>query len=406
MPASPPSTNDAPATTDIEVAKRGLRLGMRWKLVIGFGVAITLVFVIVAGWILRFSTDTATTRLENSLLELAEGGAQTIDVDNFVALLSLPASPEVGAEYPASAGFLAGQIASDDSTWPTDPAYWQHVQEMRNIRLTNPEASPYTYAVTPDGDLRFIGQWGAYGYTNVPWCTDAEGNLIDDPCGAGFKDLASDIYGEVPSYVFDGLVATTAQPPYTDALNTWITVYTPIQDADGVSVGALGVDYPMSYVNDVRSRVLQVLYPVFGVSYLVLLFVIYVLSGLVTRRLGRLTAVTQLVADGDYTADVAGSANARFADEMTDLANSFKVMTSKVAEREQTLTRAVAVMRVEIDESKRKDAVKEIVDSDFFNDLTKKAGAMRAKVKGMELVEAAAARTTGATEGPGHDGGS
>jgi len=74
MPASPPSTNDAPATTDIEVAKRGLRLGMRWKLVIGFGVAITLVFVIVAGWILRFSTDTATTRLENSLLELAEGG--------------------------------------------------------------------------------------------------------------------------------------------------------------------------------------------------------------------------------------------------------------------------------------------------------------------------------------------
>ena len=123
---------------------------MRWKLVIGFGVAITLVFVVVAAWILRFSTDTASTRLENSLVELAEGGAQTIDVDNFVSLLSLPAVPEVGTEYPANAGFLAGQIATAESTWPTDPAYWQHVSEMRNIRLTNPEASPYTMAVTPD----------------------------------------------------------------------------------------------------------------------------------------------------------------------------------------------------------------------------------------------------------------
>ena len=34
------------------------------------------------------------------------------------------------------------------------------------------------------------------------------------------------------------------------------------------------------------------------------------------------------------------------------------------------------------------DAVNEIVDSDFFNDLTKKAGAMRAKVKGWAALEA------------------
>jgi len=221
--------------------------------------------------------------------------------------------------------------------------------------------------------------------------------MIDDPCGAKFKDLASEVYGgTVPTYVTEGLERTTQQPPYKDVLNTWISVYTPIKDKTGKVVGELGVDYPMSYVNDVRSRVLRVLYPVFGVSYLVLLVIIYLLSGLVTRRLGRLTSVTQQVAEGDYTVDVERSTKALFADEMTDLANSFKVMTQKVGDRERTLTQTVAVLRVEIDEGKRRDAVSEIIDSDFFNDLTKKAGAMRAKVKGIELAESVMER--GATE--------
>jgi hypothetical protein len=370
---------------------------MRWKLVFGFGFAITIVFVLVAGWILRFSTNTAEKRLENTLVALAEGGVRTIDTENFANLLTLPALPEVGSTYPANAGFLAGTTATAKSTWPTDPAYWKHVQEMRNIHLPNPDSSPYTIAYTPDGELRFIGQWGAYGYNNVPWCADENGKMIDDPCGAKFKDLASEVYGgTVPTYVTEGLERTTQQPPYKDVLNTWISVYTPIKDKTGKVVGELGVDYPMSYVNDVRSRVLRVLYPVFGVSYLVLLVIIYLLSGLVTRRLGRLTSVTQQVAEGDYTVDVERSTKALFADEMTDLANSFKVMTQKVGDRERTLTQTVAVLRVEIDEGKRRDAVSEIIDSDFFNDLTKKAGAMRAKVKGIELAESVMER--GATE--------
>ena len=360
---------------------------MRWKLVLGFGAAITVVFVVVAGWILRFSTDSATTRLKNTLVDLAEGGSKTIDLDNFSQLLTLSGKPAVGETYPANAGFLAGTIATADSTWPTDAAYWQHVGEMRNIRLTNPDASPYTLAVTADGELRFIGQWGAYGYTNSSNCLDAAGKPGDDPCGAGFLLSASEVYGTVPSYVTDGLLRTTEQPAYKDSLDTWISVYTPIKDTAGKTLGAVGVDYPMSYVNNVRSRVLQVLYPVLGAAYVVLLALIYFLSGLVTRRLGRLTAGSQKVAEGDYSVDVTDSAKARFPDEMSDLAKAFNVMIVKVGERERSLTRTVAVLRVEIDEAKRKDSVKEIVDSDFFNDLSKKATAMRAKVKDLELAD-------------------
>jgi methyl-accepting chemotaxis protein len=226
--------------------------------------------------------------------------------------------PTEGATYPADAGWNAGKVVDAKSVWPTDEAYWKHVEEMRNIRLTNPDASPYTFAVTPDGVLRFIGQWGATGYTNVSWCTDESGKYTDAPCGAQFKQSAEEIIDGATAALFkQGLEKTTQQPAYKDALNTWISVYTPIKDKAGKVIGGLGVDYPLSYVNKVRSRVLRVLYPVFGISYVILLGLIAFLSGFVTRRLTKLTAVTQKVADGDYSVDLAATAKAIFPDEMT-----------------------------------------------------------------------------------------
>ena len=51
------------------------------------------------------------------------------------------------------------------------------------------------------------------------------------------------------------------------------------------------------------------------------------------------------------------------------------------------------------EELERRDAVSEIVDSDFFNDLTKKAGVMRAKVKGAKIMEASIERANQAQSG-------
>ena len=51
----------------------------RWKLLIAFGGGFTLVFVLVAFWILRFSTDSATERVQDNLRGIAVGGATTID---------------------------------------------------------------------------------------------------------------------------------------------------------------------------------------------------------------------------------------------------------------------------------------------------------------------------------------
>lgn len=55
-----------------------------------------------------------------------------------------------------------------------------------------------------------------------------------------------------------------------------------------------------------------------------------------------------------------------------------------------TLTQAVQVLKVETVKVRRRQAVVEIVCSDFLNDLATEAGAMRAKVKGLETMESRA----------------
>ncbi len=64
-------------------------------------------------------------------------------------------------------------------------------------------------------------------------------------------------------------------------------------------------------------------------------------------------------------------------DEIGQLARVFKKMAHEVYSREQRLKQQVRELRIEVDESKRKKQVKEIVETDFFQDLTLKAQALR-----------------------------
>jgi HAMP domain-containing protein len=347
---------------------------MRWKLVIAFGSGFTVIFAAVAIWILRFSVDTANDRIESTLRSVAVGGATTIDAAAFEVLLAdLSAEVEPGSPYPATAGTLAGRTSSAAVGYPADLRYWDHVNELADIRRTNPDASPYTYYLSPSGELQFVGSWGALGYPTMG---------IGEPEGGRFKQDVRELIDDVTEdYFRQGLEATTAQPAYSDAIDEWISVYTPIANSDGRVIGALGVDYPLSYVDDVRARVGRVLYPVFAVTYLVLLVFVYHLSGRLTRRLTRLTSASTRIAEGDYDVDVSSTASARYGDEMTELAAAFSTMAKRVGARERSLVQQMASMKVEIDGAKRERAVAEIVDTDFFANLSARAAEMRRRAK-------------------------
>jgi hypothetical protein len=68
-------------------------------------------------------------------------------------------------------------------------------------------------------------------------------------------------------------------------------------------------------------------------------------------------------------------------DEIAHLSRIFGTMAQEVIQREQDLRRHVQELQIIIDERKRSDQVKEIVETDFFRDLRQKARAMRDRGK-------------------------
>lgn len=64
-------------------------------------------------------------------------------------------------------------------------------------------------------------------------------------------------------------------------------------------------------------------------------------------------------------------------DEIGQLARVFKHMAHEVYSREQRLKQQVRELRIEVDEAKRQKHVKEIVETDFFQDLALKAQILR-----------------------------
>lgn len=337
---------------------RRRRVGMRWKLLVAFATAFTLVFVFIAVWVFRNTTADAQERLVSQLHSTAIGGAETLDVDRFLALVAT-VPPVADPANRTGYGF------------PDDALYRDSVAELERISTISSEAYPYTYFRDPaDGQLYYLASSGAFTHPDL---------------AAPFKVPIADLVSEQTLRAMtQGLERTTDEPLESDEFGTWLSTYTPIRDATGTVVGGMGVDYMAEYLHTVENEVQRELYPVLLVTYLVLLGLVFVVSGAVVRPLRRLTAATARVAEGEYDLDLAPVTRTRFPDEMAELASSFAVMATKVAGRERALVREVQRLRIEIDHVGKEQAVAEIVESDFFTDLAAKAEDMR-RLLGGEL---------------------
>jgi nitrate/nitrite-specific signal transduction histidine kinase len=177
-----------------------------------------------------------------------------------------------------------------------------------------------------------------------------------------------------------GLSETVQEPAYTDAFGSWISAYTPILNSAGESVGGIGQDFPLTYVDEVRSQAVRQVLPVLIISFIVLVGLVLLLSAGIVRPIKRLTAVAARISDGEYNLDLSSMTKVRLRDEMYTLANAVSVMASKIAQREQSLKQEVTRLKVEIDEVRRTEAVKQITESEEFNDLAAKAAEMRKRM--------------------------
>jgi HAMP domain-containing protein len=357
---------------------RTMFISLRLKLLVAF----VLLFGALAGgvfyWFYSFSHDLVTRqfrdfvtqaamdRLQEDLQTLLVGVSAQIDGDQFEQL--------------ANDQQLAAQVTQTEAKpgagiYPDDPRYWDHVQLLGLIYQIDPRTGLYTYiAGDKPGEVVYIGSSGA---------------TKPERSGAKFRQVDQFSPNDA-AVILGGLKETTFYLQiYQDQFGKWISGYTPIKDSSGKTVGALGIDFRAEYVErvqhdlqeriarDVEQKVRTGIILATGITSIVVILMVFLISGILTRPITALTRIAEHIGEGDYEQDLSGLTPGRFSGEIGTLAQVFEIMVNKVRQREEKLKKQVIELQIMIDEGKRQEQVEEIVDSDFFRDLQQKARKMR-----------------------------
>jgi methyl-accepting chemotaxis protein len=337
-PNSPPLGSAIPAGMIDKVHRRFVSL--RTKLLLTFTALFVAMFGASYYWFYTYVTNLAMTRITTDLTNIVKTAADGIDGDEMVALYR--------EGQPNAAGF------SDD------PRYLRQIEWLDRIHKIDPRAWPYTYVqgATQNDIFYIVDLWSRYEASKSTKFKEAyvsKGAMLN-----GFRTFH-----------------LHAEKPYTDKWGTWISAYAPVRNKAGEIVGAIGVDYEQSYVDQVQ-RDIRTTVGIGSVALLIVLFgLVYVMSRALTQPIGRLTAAARQVGEGKYELNFAAISRTNLRDEITLLAEVFTSMAAKIYQREQSLIRKVEELKIEIDEAKRQKQVDEIVESDFFQDLQAKAKSMR-----------------------------
>lgn len=330
-------------------------LSLRFKIWFVFIIIFTPVFVASYIWFYLYTSERVLNSISENLVDTIEGTVKGMDINGFVTLYE-----EERANNPLCQPGPDGQ----KGYYPENPLYWEHVNWLKAVEDLEPQARLYTYVKGDNpGEIIAIGSSGA----------------VKNP-QEGFKFCEG--YTSKTTKIYEGLShRVDVWTPYKDSFGEWITTYMPIEQ-NGKIVGAIGVDILASYVREVQAGIIRNGVIAFVIAYALIFALVYLMSGIVTGPIVKLAGVSQQIGDGNYNQDLdAITSSGKMEDEIDTLVNTFKIMIGKVAERERNLRDRVQQLEIMIDEGKREQQVKEIVDSDFFRDLQQKAQAVRNRDK-------------------------
>jgi HAMP domain-containing protein len=342
----------------------GRFFSLRLKIWIGFILIFTPVFIASYYWFYEYTSDRVFQTITDDLQETLNGAVQGMDKEGFVKLYEEESTnnPMCPPKKPT-----ADTPKEENGYYPEDnPLYIAHENWLLAVQQIEPQTRIYTYIKGIDaGEVIAIGSTGYFR----------------EPRG-GLRFCQR--YTSTTSRIYDGLTAQVdAWTPYPDSFGTWITSYMPIIDNNGLVIGAIGIDIEASYIAEVRANILRNGAIAFVLSYVLIFFLVYWLSGFLTRPIIGLAGVAKEIGEGDYSHEWKDEIDdpRKFRDEIDTLTGVFKVMVDKVAQREKTLRARVQQLEIMVDRSKLDKQVKEIVESDFFQDLQSKVQGMRNRFK-------------------------
>jgi signal transduction histidine kinase len=284
-------------------------------------------------WFYTFSTEKAILRLQSTIEDTLTGTAQGIDVDELISLY------EDGENIP--------------EPFPNDSRYINQLEWFETVHQIEPSIWLYTYVLVPvDQDITDQGLVVGDRFTSSNY-EDRE-NLSADYWGlvylvdlwastdpskaAGFREFAFPAGSAARQALFEGRMVHEPNI-YTDDWGTWMSAFVPLYSSDGTVVAGLGLDIEANYVFEIQQAIRNRVLLSFGVTYSVLFTLIYVLSGILTRRLAELTISAEQISAGNYTLPMPlFAARSTFVpDEMDRLAQVFETMVESIRVREQTI---------------------------------------------------------------------
>ena len=355
----------------------GIFVSVRTKLMVSFTLIFTVVFALAYYWFYLFATESAMARITDDLIGTIKGATEKGILGEYDQVQSID-----GDELES----LINEVEPDSDGLTNDPRYWNQVESLCNIRRIEPRASLYTYVMGPaQGELIFITSWGRcisrtdedFAFYKQSWVTENPG-----PNEAGLLKLT--LQDDTP----DGCTYGTPDclpTPYGDDFGSWVSAFAPIRNSKGEVVAALGVDFEADYVREIQRDILQRIYVAFGITYAVLMAMVYLGAQLFARPIATLTKAAEHIGDAEYETGLevldSVQTSRTFPDEVQTLQTVFQGMVDKVYKRERSLRQAVEELKIQIDEAKRQKQVEEIVETEFFQSLKEKADKLRGQQK-------------------------
>ena len=349
-------------------------ISLRVRLIIGAIILLTILLAGLGYWFIDFAVGQAYDRIQRGLNDTLVGASAGADGDGLAELAKLvpPFDENVDVKSEQYQQLIAPIRAN--------PLYQKQLDWLATLHRIEPRGYGYTFVRGPkENEVIFIADvWSLDpNETNRKRATQFGEHYIPEYRAEVLMDAFKEI---TPFTIVDQSEIeplTFAHPGnllvYTDDWGTWVSSYAPVKNSAGEVVGGIGIDFEAAYVQQVRDSIVSTMGFAFILIYVGVIALVVIVARAFTGPILALTKTAELIGEGSYDQDLTPLAVRRYPDEISTLAGVFDIMIDKVAQRERNLRQQVEELKIMVDQTKRDSQVAEIVDSDFFQELTAKA---------------------------------
>ena len=318
-------------------------ISLRARILLGLILLFVVIFVGAFFWFYKLSINNALDQLKQVHKGLIEAVLADYPVEGFTQLKTMDAKA----------------MTLDKLGYPDDPLYKADADWLYKAYLIKRRAYLYTFYIEQQNVVYMTTMAGPKGSKN----------------GVKFKQTADVTPNHIPCQ--DGLFYRNNYQVYRDEFGAWLSACAPIKNGSGQLVGVLGSDFKNVYVADMETNISKGIVVAGGVSLIIVILAIYVITTAITRPIMVMKQATTLVAAGNYDINLNPVLNRKLADEISVMAQAFDGMVQEVKNREESLRKQVAALTIAIDDAMRKAQLSEIVETEFFRGLKDRSSELR-----------------------------